>query len=1025
MFLSDLAIRRPVFTTMAILAIIVFGIVSYPRLGVDMMPNVEFPLVTVVTVYPGADPVTVEREISEKLEDAVSTVNGVRNLRSTSVENVSQLIIEFELEIPADRAVQDVRDKVSAVVPTLPEDVEQPKVERFDLGAIPILQIAVGGPGTIDAVTRFARKQVKEQIQQVPGVGSIDIAGGQEREIRIWIDPEKLDAAGLVVTDVVGALKGNNLQFPGGRLTSGQNDFVVKVDGELENLKAIEELVIKESDGRPIRVSDVARVEDGLEERNSASRLDGQRAVTLIVRKQSGTNSVEVGERVKARLAETAEGFPKGWHAMVAADTTTFVKIMFEHVRFDIIFGGILAVIIVFFFLRNIRSTLIAAVALPTSVIGTLTFIYAMGFTFNTLTLLALSLSIGILIDDAIVVIENIFRHMEEGKTARKAAEIGTREIASAVFATTMSIVAVFIPVAFTRGIVGRFFYQFGLTVAVAVLISLFVSLTLTPMLSARVLRRPRENILFRVIEMALRFIDTTYRSMIGWALRHRLTTIFIALIAFGASLAIGGLFLKQEFMARFDMGEFNVVVKMPTGTSLEETEKVVEKVASQVRRLRGEVKSTVSSVGTGAQKKQNQGTIFVKLTDKRARAMSQNQIMSNLRSELPAAAGGATVSIEEANWMGGGGMSTTPVQFIVRGSDIEELDRATRKMVEELRKTPGFVDLDTSYEGGKPEVRVLIDRERAARLGISTISVGQTIRTMVGGVEASKFREKGEDYTIRVQLPQFNRREAGQLTDLKVRSQQGKLVVLSNVTRVEMGSGPAQIDRQARQRQITVLSNLESSLPLGEAAAIVKSAAARILPKTLTSSFEGMARIMKESFQNLLISLILAVLIVYMVLASQFESFIHPLTIMTALPMSLVGALGGLLLAKENMSIIAMIGIIMLMGLVTKNSILLIDYTNTLRRRDGLERNQALLRAGPTRLRPILMTTFAMIFGMLPVVLSRGYASEMRSPMGVCVIGGLIASTLLTLIVVPVVYTLFDDLGGLFRRKSDSDRNS
>ena len=1016
MFISERAIRRPVLTTTVFLAVIVFGLVSFTRLGIDMMPNVEFPVVTILTVYPGADPETVEREVSEKLEEAVSTINGVRNLRSMSAESVSQVIIEFELEVPSDRAVQDVRDKVSGVVQSLPADVELPKVQRFDFGSAPVLQLAVGGPGTIDEITLFARKRVKEQIQQIPGVGSVDIIGGQERQIRVWVDPEKLDAVGIAVTDVVQALMAQNLQFPGGRLKAGGIEFVVNVDGELKSLDAIRDLVILESKAKPITIGDVARVEDGLEDERSAARLNGKRAVTLLIRKQSGTNSVEVGDRVKARLEEIRETFPPGWQVLVAADSTTFIKTMVEHVEFDIVFGGVLAVLVVFLFLRNLRSTLIAAVAIPTSLIGTLTFIKALGFTFNTLTLLALSLSIGILIDDAIVVIENIYRRFERGQKPNEAAASGAAEIGLAVLATTLSIVAVFVPVAFMRGIVGRFFYQFGITVAVAVLISLVVSLTLTPMMSAKFMGETKGNAVFRVLERFLSAVDRGYRSIIGWALRHRFATVLFAVMVFVASLTMGVLFLKTEFKPGFDMGELNISVKMPTGTALEQTSKLAEEIATRVRGMKGIVLSTVASVGSDAQKKQNLAAIYVKLTEKNRRSMSQSQVMSRLRAEL-SGYGGATISVEEVNWVVSG-MANAKIQVGVRGGDLAELDRVTRRLASELGKIHGFVDLTTSYEGGKPEVRVFIDRDRASRLKVMTAQVGQAIHVLVGGVEASKFREKGEDSVILVQLEEANRRSPEQIARLKVRNLSDKLVELANVTRIDMGSGPTQIDRQSRQRQIMIMGNLDPSLTLGDAVPIIKRLAARVVPKNLTVSFEGEARHMKESFDNMIFSLILAIIMVYLVLAAQFESYLHPLTIMVSLPMSVVGAFGALLLTGGTLSIISMIGIIMLMGLVTKNAILLIDYTNTLRRRDGMERNDAILKAGPIRLRPILMTTFAMVFGMMPVALSRGYASEMRSPMAVCVIGGLIASTLLTLVVVPVVYSLFDDASAFLKAK-------
>ncbi len=1012
MFLSEVSIKRPVFTTMVILGIVVFGAVSYTRIGLDMMPNVDFPLATIVTIYPGADPESVEREVSEKIEDAVSTINGVRTLRSVSVENVSQVIVMFELEVSLDQAIQDVRDKISGILPLLPDEVESPKVQKLDLGAEPILQIAVGGPGSIDQVTKFARERIKEPLQSVAGVGTIDLIGGQEREIKVWIDPDKLEVMGLTVTDVMGAMAANNLSFPGGRLSAGTTEFSVMVDGEFDSIADIEQLKIMEVQGQAVRVMDVARVEDGLEERRTSARLSGESAVVLVIRKQSGTNAVAVGDRVKARVAELEKGFPEGFTAFLAIDGTAFTRTSIEHVQFDMIFGAFLAVLIVFLFLRNVRSTIIAALAIPTSVIGTFLFINIMGFTFNTLTMLALSLSIGILIDDAIVVIENIYRHMEEGASPFEAARAGASEIGLAVLATTMSIVAVFVPVAFTQGMIGRMFYEFGLTVAVAVLISLFVSFTLTPMLSSRFLTPGGSNWFYRAIEWFLSGLDHGYRRIIGWALRHRVSTVGLAVGVFVGSMYLAGL-IPGSFFPTFDASQLNVVVSTPTGTTLAETERLAGEVASRIRTHRDLVTGTIATVGADAQQKQNLAKIYVKMTPKEHRTVTQMAFMDQLRAEL-ADLRGADIAIEEVPFMGGdSGMRAAQIQFNLRGGDLEELDRISRELVFALRaRVPGLVDLDTTYETGKPEVAVVIDRDRAASFGVVTAAVGQAVNALVGGAEVGKFRTGGDDVPIRVRLEPSARQRAEQIASLQVRSGlTQKPVQLANLVDIRPDTGPTQIDRQARMRQITILGGLAEGVALGPAMEQIRQVAAEVVPSSMQTDFEGEARIAEESMGYMMFSLFLAIIMIYMVLASQFESFIHPFTIMVSLPLSVVGALGALLLAGEFLSMIAMIGIIMLMGLVTKNAILLIDYANILRKRDGMERTEALLKAGPTRLRPILMTTAAMVFGMLPIAISQGYASEMRSPMAVAVIGGLIVSTLLTLVVVPVIYSLLDDL--------------
>jgi len=1009
----DIAIKRPVFTVMVIMALLVFGVIAYNRIGIDFFPKVEMPVATIMTIYPGADPETVEKEVSEKIEDAVSTIAGIDTLRSISVENVSQVILQFDLDVDVDTAVQDVRDKISRIVTELPSEIEAPKVEKLDFDAIPVMTLAVGGPDSIDKVTEFARRRIKEDLQQVIGVGSIDIIGGQEREIMVWVDPRKLDISGLAVNDVIQVLSASNLKIPGGKVKSSDTEFSVKVDGEFKSVAAIENLVIMEVAGRRIRVGDVARVEDGLEERESSSRLDGVRAVTMQIRKQSGTNVVEVANNINARLSEIKKTLPPGWKVITATDTTVFTKESIKHVQIDMLFGAFLAVIIIFFFLRNIRSTIIAAIAIPTSVIGSFTFMNYLGFTFNQLTLLGLSLSIGLLIDDAIVVLENVYRHIEDGKDPKEAASYGTGEIGLAVLAVTLSIVAVFVPVATMEGIIGRFFYQFGITVTIAVLLSLFVSFTLTPMLCSRFLthEKPSDNRLNRMIGRLLDWIDAKYGIIVAWALRNRWKTAFMAVATFVSSLYLAS-FLPVEFQPEFDMGEFNVTVKMPTGTTLERTEEVAVKVAADISRYKDLVESTVTSIGSDAQRKQNLSKIYVKLINKSKRTITQAQFMERIREDFKAYKD-ALIAAEEINMIGeSSGFRTAKIQFNVRGGDLNDLRKYTELIMDEMRKTPGFVDLDTTFEGGKPEIRVKVDRNRAASMGVMTYQIGSTVRSLVAGIESSKYKERGEDYIIRVRVEEQERANASQISHMKVRNNSGSLVDIANLAEVITTTGPTQIDRQARQRQITILGNTNETLALADAMNKVNEIARRVLPPEIITDYEGDVKIMKESFQHMLFALMLAIALIYMVLASQFNSFVHPITIMISLPLSLIGALGALFITGMSLSMISIIGIIMLMGLVTKNAILLVDYTNTLRYRDGLDRNEALRKAGPVRLRPILMTTAAMVFGMLPAALGTGQGSEMRAPMAICVIGGLITSMLLTLVVVPVVYTFMDDIG-------------
>jgi hydrophobic/amphiphilic exporter-1 (mainly G- bacteria), HAE1 family len=1009
MKLADVSIKRPVFATMMIVALVVFGAIAYKRIGVDLFPNVEFPLVTITAVYPGADPEAIETKVITKLEDAVAGIAGIKTMRSTSMENVGQVLIQFVLEKDVKLAAQEVRDKVSAVLRDLPKEVEPPQVARFDMGAAPILSLVLSGRVSSRKLTDIADDEVKARLQSILGVGGIDLVGGREREIQIWARAGQLDKHNMAVGDLFTALGAQNLEVPGGRFAQGQDELVVKTKGEVHSPEAIANLIVPiPTPGAPIRIKDVARVVDSTEEARSFSSLNGVSAVSLVVRKKSGTNATEVARLVKKEIAELQPLLAKqGINATVVADLSSFIESSVHDVQFDIVFGGFLAVVIILLFLRNARTTLISAISIPTSVIATIAFIYWLGFTLNWMTLLALSLSIGILIDDAIVVIENIYRNIEGGMDRVKASHFATEEIGLAVMATTFCIVAVFVPVAFMKGMMGRFFYEFGITVSVAVLISLFVSFTLVPMLSSRFIKvSHKPNALFRAIERLLDGLDAIYRRVLGFALRHRALVVLLAVSVFAASIYMAG-FLQQEFMPPMDRSEFTVIVELPSGKSLAATRRQAEAVARDIRSMPG-VKTTFISAGGGMMGKVNEAQIYVAIVKSHDREFTQQALMDHLRKHF-ARRRGAKVAVEELAEVQGSGMRNQPIQFNIRGHSLEEMSKVAGKITADLKKVKGIVDVDSTFRGGKPELNVHVDRNKAAALGVPVASIAMTIRSLMGGDKATQLRQDGELYDVRVRLQASDRLRPEDLTRLKVRSSMGKLVPLSNLVTLHRGTGPTQIDRQKRQRQITVLANLQDK-PLGVALKEVNAVAKKHVPKGYDTEFTGMGEIMEESFAEMFFALFLAIIIVYMILASQFDSFLHPFTIMLSLPLSLVGALGALLLVGSPMSTFGMIGIIMLMGLVTKNAILLVDYAQTLRSR-GLDRNAALLEAGPVRLRPILMTTAAMVFGMLPVAMGMGEGSEMRAPMAICVIGGLLTSTLLTLLVVPVVYSLLDGL--------------
>jgi HAE1 family hydrophobic/amphiphilic exporter-1 len=1020
MKLADISIKRPVFATVMVSVLAVFGVWGYQKLSVDMFPDVEFPICTVTAIYPGADPETIESRVVDKLEEAISAVSGIKTLRSTSMESVGLVFVQFELERKADQAVQDVRDKVSAALKNLPSDLEPPLVERLDIGAAPVIAIALAGDMPKRDLTDIAKNTVKQRLQAINGVGSIDIIGGQEREFHVWIDPQRLDSFGLAPGDVAQAVASQNVEIPGGRLDSGALELSIKTRGQVHSAEELGNIIITAAGGAPVRIRDVARVEDGEQERRSYATFSGKSSVTMVVRKQSGSNTVDVAHKVKAALEKLRAQYPKV-EMKIASDNSLFTERAIDDVKFDLLFGALLAILIIMFFLHDWRATLISATALPVSVISTFAFIYFMGYTLNMMTMLALSLSIGILIDDAIVVIENIHRHLAMGKSPMKAAGEATAEIGLAVMATTASILAVFVPVATMKGLIGRFFVQFGLTVAFAVAVSLFVAFTLTPMLSSRFLRaHTSKGPIGKAIEGFLDAIEHAYSKLLSAALRHRVLTVLTAIAVFVGSILLAAI-VPKEFMSVEDRSQFMVKLEMPSGASLAATETMSESVATKLRAVPG-VQDTLVTIGGSALAEINRAEIQVNLVGKKKRNFSQAQMIAYTRNQIPGWLGRADVNyaVEPFNMTGAssGAIRNSMVQFNVRGKKYDEISKATDEIIKSLgeqkvvvdgKTQAGYVDLDTSYRGGKPELAINIDRDRAADLGVPMAVIAMTMRSLMADDKVSEMTADGQRYDIRMKLDESFRRKAQDLMVLKVRSTTGQLVNLSNVVSIVDEAGPGKIERQNRQRQITVFANL-SGIALGEATKQVESFAKKVVPSTMTTDWAGQADMMKESMGYLLSALLLAVIIVYLVLAAQFESFLHPFTIMLSLPLSMVGALGAIAITHSMLNIMTMIGIILLMGLVTKNAILLVDYANTLRRQ-GLPRREALLKAGAVRLRPILMTTGAMIFGMAPVALGLSEGGELRAPMAIAVIGGLITSTLLTLVIVPVAYTIIDSI--------------
>lgn len=1023
MFLSNTSIKRPVFASVLMLALVVLGIFSYRRLAIDLMPDVDLPWMTVITELPGASAESVEREVTRKIEEAVNTIPGVKHIYSTSRESYSTVIVEFELEIELNEASQEVRAKINSIRNELPEQMKEPVIQKIEHASMPVVSLAIRSDTLSPRdLSTLADRRIKRRIENIAGVGKVHLVGASNREVQIEIDPARIQSLGLEVGDVLHGIAQENVNTPLGRLNRQGTESPVRIEGKPDLVAGFESMVIGTRGGHPVTLGEVAAVVDGIEEQRSLALVNGVPAVAIDVLKQSKTNTVAVADEVKEEIARLSAEMPPGTEIEIVRDASIFIREAVADVQNTLVIGGLLTILIVFCFLNSWRSTVITGLTLPISVISSFIIMYFLGMTLNTLTLMALSLAIGLLIDDAIVVRENIVRHLERGQGHYEAARDGTAEIGLAVMATTGSIMAVFIPIAFMKGIVGRFFFQFGMTVAWAVLISLFVSFTLDPMLSSRwydpdVERKGKRHAVARALDHFNRWFDRTadgYRNVIAWALDHRRAIAGITVAAFVAGLGVFAV-LESEFFPRYDHGEFTIRFRTAPDASIEETRGRLEVVLGILDEFE-EIDRTYAAIAPIEGDTVQQAMVYVHLVPKDERTRSQQQLMPVIRERLGRVAG-IVPSIEEEPDSGG----RKPLMLLVRGEDIPTLKRYAAAIKEKMYAIPGVVDLEATLEHDQPEYRLTVDRERARVAGLGSGEVVETIGTLVGGTIVSTYEdESGEAIDVRVRLPGALRQDIRQVQDLRipVTGRSGTaLVPIADLVAIERSTAPSEISRQDLSRQVVLSANLDD-VALGTAAAQSLEVAATVpMQPGYSVQMSGDTEIMEESFAYLGEALVLAILFVYLILAAQFESFIDPLAIMLSLPLSIVGMAGALLLTRDTINIISLIGLILLMGLVTKNAILLVDYAKVLRRR-GMERREALITAGRTRLRPIMMTTLAMIFGMTPLALGLGEGAEMRAPMARAVIGGLVTSTLLTLIVVPVFYSFLDDLGERLRRR-------
>jgi HAE1 family hydrophobic/amphiphilic exporter-1 len=1007
MWISDISIKRPVFATMVIMSFVVLGVVSMTRLGIDLFPEVNFPFVNVNVVFPGAGPEEVETLVTKPIEDAVAGINGVKRVISTSTEGFSRVGLELRLEIDPQAATAEVREKVAAIRGDLPQDIEDPTIQRFDVAALPIMVYAVGSNQPSDVTRRQVEDDLKPLLEQIDGVAAIEVNGGEVREIQVNLDPGRLEALNLPLGEVAAKLAAENLDVPGGQVKRDGRAISLRTKGEFEVVNEIENVILRSSAGSTVRLKDVGSVIDGYEDKTSTTRLNGIDAVSFSVRKQSGANTVEIADKIEAALARHAPTFPQLQIRPVHNDAD-FIKENVSDVRGHIIFGGLMAVLIIFVFMRDWRSTLISALALPTSVIATFFFMWIVGFTINMMTLMSLSLVIGILIDDAVVVRENIYRHLEHGADPVTAARDGTAQIGLAVMATTFTILAVFLPVGFMTGIVGQFFKSFALTIAFAVAMSLLVAFTLDPMLSSRFVRYipPEERMRTRLGRLLERWgafydrIDRKYHTVLGWAVRRPWTVVGVAAAVFIASLSTLGV-MGTEFVPVEDRGQLEVVAELPAGTSFEQSVEMVAALEKLVQAI-PEVRQVFSTVGVnGDALKAN---LKVKTTKKHERERGLQDIKVEVRQRV-ASVPLLKCIVTDPEFMQGA-PTEAPLNVFVRGDDIEALQRLSDEIVARVRQVPGALDVDSTLEAGQPEMVARVNRALAADLGFDVGSVAAQLRGMVEGVVPTKLRDGEEEYDIRVRLAPEFRNDFSAIARAPLYSPRGALVRTTDIVAMEPGIGPTNIEREQRRRQAKIGVEL-GDRPLGDVTNDVAAVMAGIrMPPNFEWGFAGDVELMQESAAAMGLALILAVAFIYIVLASQFESFTEPFLIMLSLPLAVVGALLGILVTGNHLGMPAMIGMVMLMGLVTKNAILLIDLTNE-NVRKGLPVEDAILQAGPIRLRPILMTTMAMILGMLPSAMGRGEGGEFRAPISIATIGGLITSTALTLVVVPVAYLL------------------
>jgi len=1033
--LAEVCVARPVFAVMLILAMVVVGAVSYGKLGVDRFPDVDLPIISIRTLLPGASPEEVESTITRRIEDAVATVEGIDNIRSTSTESLSVITATFFLDRNIDVAAQDIRDAVAAVISLLPRDAKPPLIKKLDADASPILTLILSGEKTGRELYEIADRDVQDAIESVSGVGQVLVVGGQKRAINVWIDADRLAAYRIPIIRVRESVARQNSDIPGGRVDEGFREVVLRTLGRFPDPKLFNELVVANIGGAPVKVRDIGYAEDGHKEQRTSARYDGRPAVAVEVRRQSGANTIEVIRGVKEKLARVRQVLPPGIELTVAQDQSRYINAAFHEVQLHLILGSILAALVVLLFMRNWRATVIAAVAIPASIIATFGAMRWLDFTLNNITMLALVLMVGVVIDDAIVVLENIFRFIEEKKLPpRQAAVLATRDIGLAVMATTFSLIVVFLPVSFMSSISGRFLFSFGFTATVAILVSLVVSFSLTPMMSSRLLREETVSRAGGSRRGFYLWIENKYMALLGWSMRRRAVVAVLAVVVVASTVPLYRIVRQEYIPTNVDESEFEMSAFAPEGTSLKAMEEVLDRIHHEIKDLPG-IRHMVSIVGTGYLQSVNIARVYVRLEDVEDRVFSVSRFWRMLLEGRPSAAFTNIYSqrdvmqavrarlkkypdlrVRVANITTlNQGSAPVDIDFVIRGPDLMKLWEYSERLRMAAMEIPGLLDVDSTMRINKPELRVSINRERAADLGVDAADIASSLRLMVGGDdEVSRYRDDklAEDYDVEIRLNPEDRKSLDTVSKLYVPSARSGLVRLDNVVRLEESMAAYRIEGLDRQRQVGIRANVAPGYALGDRLPeMYKAAEALNMPVAYSTTVIGRGREFERTLGEFLLAFALSVVFMYMILASQFESLIHPVTILLSLPLAVPFGFLSLWFFRDTLNLYSALGILVLFGVVKKNSILQVDHTNNLRR-EGMPRLEAILQANRDRLRPILMTTLTLVAGMLPLALGAGPGAEERRSIAIIVIGGQSLSLLLTLIVTPVAYSLFDDVG-------------